>query len=103
MIRPLLRVSTDMICLPLPALIMARSHFEESVVDFSARRRSSVHSDALMKVSITAAKLFLKAGMGGVVVAKSICRTFALGAGPRRKSSGIGAIVTFLPSSFFAT
>lgn len=71
---------------------MARD--QVSAVDSSARRRSWLHSDMLMKSSIVAAMLFLKAGMGGVVVEKSRRCSVALGAGPRRRSDGmVGAIV----------
>lgn len=97
MTRPPLRVSTDITCLPPPALIIACSHTGgESVesgswvlVDSSARRMSSLHSASVMKLSTIAAKWPLYSGIGGDVRSKSSMLRVAFGAGPRRKSSGI--------------
>lgn len=94
--RPLLRESMDSICLPFPALINARSQFGDEKfesgfsvrVDSSAKRRSSLHSVSVRRLSTIAAKLSLKSGMGGSVFSKSSFRRIAFEAGPRRKSSG---------------
>lgn len=92
-IRPLLRVSSDMASLPPPMFILARSHGVPGDVDVddSARWRSSVHSSGVMKLSITAANLSLKAGIEaeGVVFVRSMRRTWAPLGAPRRNALGI--------------
>lgn len=62
--------------------------------DSPARRRSSLHSAGVMKLSMTAAKWFLYAGIGGVVFVKSRGWMVAFGGGPSRNDGGIfgGAI-----------
>lgn len=62
MIRPQFRVSVASVCLPLPALIIARSHVGVAAVslggtvDASASRMSSLHSASVRILSMTAAK-----------------------------------------------
>jgi hypothetical protein len=108
MIRPPLRVSMDITCLPPPALIIACSHTGgervESgswvLVESSARRMSSLHSTSVIKLSTIAAKWPLYWGIGGDVRSKSSMLRVAFGDGPLRKSSGISwpAIVAIVVS-----
>ena len=101
-----LRVSVDRVWVLLPVLSMARvqrgvtlsgSGFV-SVVDFSARFKSWMHSVGVRKLSMMAAKWSLYAGMGGVVCWKLRVWRVAFGAFPLRKEGGIGVIVDVLYS-----
>ena len=98
MMRLQLRVSVDRVCVLLPVLSMARFQWglalvSVSVVDFSARFRSWVHSVGVRKLSMMAAKWSLYAGMGGVVCWKLRGWRVAFGAFPSRKDGGIEVIV----------
>lgn len=57
--------------------------------DSPARWRSWVHSAGVMKLSMTAAKWFLYAGIGGVVFVKSNGWMVAFGGGSLRKDGGM--------------
>lgn len=63
-------------CLPLPALTIALSQVGVwgvlGRVEASARRISSLHSDGVRMLSITAAKWSLYFGRAGLVFVKSI-------------------------------
>lgn len=105
-----LRVSVARVWVLLPVLSMARvqrgvtlsgSGFV-SVVDFSARFKSWMHSVGVRKLSMMAAKWSLYAGMGGVVCWKSRGWRVAFGAFPSRKDGGIEVIVDIMFNlSFF--
>ena len=98
-----LRVSVARVWVLLPVLSMARvqrgvtlsgSVFVfVSVVDFSARFKSWMHSVGVRKLSMMAAKWSLYAGMGGVVCWKLRGWRVAFGAFPSRKDGGIEVIV----------